>query len=70
MKVNQLANSHSCHKEAAQADVIQELIIEGVGCASCVGKIREVALSALSPGEYPFTCQMQMYRGDLVVREE
>ena len=27
----------------------------------------EVALPALSPGRYPFTCQMQMYRGELVV---
>ena len=32
-----------------------------------VGKIKEIALPALPPGEYPFTCQMQMYRGDLVV---
>jgi plastocyanin domain-containing protein len=34
-----------------------------------VGEIKEIALPALSPGEYPFTCQMQMYRGDLVVKE-
>lgn len=34
-----------------------------------VGEITEIALPALPPGEYPFTCQMQMYRGDLVVKE-
>jgi plastocyanin domain-containing protein len=34
-----------------------------------VGEIKEITLPALPPGEYPFTCQMQMYRGDLVVKE-
>ena len=34
-----------------------------------VGEIKEISLPALPPGEYPFTCQMQMYRGDLVVKE-
>lgn len=29
-----------------------------------------VALPALSPGDYPFHCQMQMYRGSLNVTEE
>jgi plastocyanin domain-containing protein len=34
-----------------------------------IGEVKEIALPALPPGEYPFTCQMQMYRGDLVVQE-
>lgn len=34
-----------------------------------VGEIKEISLPAMTPGEYPFTCQMQMYRGDLVVKE-
>lgn len=34
-----------------------------------IGEIKEIKLPALQPGEYPFTCQMQMYRGDLVVRQ-
>ena len=34
-----------------------------------VGEIKIIELPALQPGEYPFTCQMQMYRGDLVVTE-
>jgi plastocyanin domain-containing protein len=34
-----------------------------------IGEIKEIALPALRPGEYSFTCQMQMYRGDLVVKE-
>ena len=29
-----------------------------------------VPLPALSPGEYAFHCQMQMYRGTLVIQEE
>lgn len=28
---------------------------------------REVALQPMSPGRYAFTCQMQMYRGELIV---
>jgi plastocyanin domain-containing protein len=34
-----------------------------------VGEVKRIELPALTPGEYPFTCQMQMYRGDLVVKE-
>ncbi len=34
-----------------------------------VGELSEVALPALPPGKYPFTCQMQMYQGELVVKE-
>lgn len=34
-----------------------------------VGETKEIGLPPLTPGEYPFTCQMQMYRGDLVVKE-
>jgi plastocyanin domain-containing protein len=32
-----------------------------------VDKIKEIQLPALKAGTYPFTCQMQMYRGELVV---
>jgi plastocyanin domain-containing protein len=32
-----------------------------------VGQITKVALPALAVGEYPFHCQMQMYRGVLIV---
>jgi plastocyanin domain-containing protein len=32
-----------------------------------VDKVVQVPLPALAKGEYPFTCQMQMYRGVLVV---
>lgn len=35
-----------------------------------VGEISEVTLPALSSGEYTFTCQMQMYRGELIVEEK
>jgi len=45
----------------ADLDISQELR---------VGEIEEVRLPALPPGEYPFTCQMQMYRGDVVVKEK
>lgn len=31
-----------------------------------VGKTQKVELPSLKPGEYPFHCQMQMYRGVLV----
>ena len=44
----------------ADLDMSQELT---------VGEVSEVALPALPPGKYPFTCQMQMYRGDLTVKE-
>ena len=32
-----------------------------------VGQQTRIALPALEPGEYPYHCQMQMYRGVLVV---
>ncbi len=32
-----------------------------------LNKSKTIALPAMQPGEYPFTCQMQMYRGTLVV---
>jgi len=35
-----------------------------------VGEPVELALGAPPPGEYGFTCQMQMYRGTLVVGEQ
>lgn len=34
-----------------------------------VGTLKEVLIPELEAGEYPFTCQMQMYRGNLVVRD-
>lgn len=39
-------------------DISEELV---------VGKSKTVHLPALAKGEYPFHCQMQMYRGMLVV---
>jgi plastocyanin domain-containing protein len=44
----------------ADLDISQDL---------AVGEVSEVALPALPPGNYPFTCQMQMYRGELIVEE-
>ncbi len=32
-----------------------------------VNKYQEINLPPLAAGEYPFTCQMQMYRGALIV---
>lgn len=29
----------------------------------------DIALPALAPGEYSFTCQMQMYRGELIITD-
>lgn len=31
-----------------------------------VGQVTELQLPALDKGEYPFTCQMKMYRGTLI----
>ncbi|MEH6639405.1 MAG: cupredoxin domain-containing protein [Porticoccaceae bacterium] len=40
------------------ADISEELPLN---------KAKAIALPAMQPGEYSFTCQMQMYRGTLVV---
>lgn len=40
----------------------------GVSAELPLGKPVEVQLPALEPGEYPFSCQMQMYRGTLSVK--
>jgi plastocyanin domain-containing protein len=39
-------------------DVSEELLL---------GKSKTITLPAMQKGEYPFSCQMQMYRGTLVV---
>ncbi len=33
-----------------------------------LGEKKAVAIGPLSAGEYPFSCQMQMYRGSLIVK--
>ncbi|WP_346837547.1 cupredoxin domain-containing protein [Microbulbifer sp. SAOS-129_SWC] len=38
-----------------------------VSAQLAVNRDTEVHIPAAEPGEYPFTCQMQMYRGTLVV---
>jgi plastocyanin domain-containing protein len=35
-----------------------------------VGKPKEISLKVDKPGTYAFTCQMKMYRGELVVEKE
>jgi len=47
----------------------EKVIFEGleVSLDLPVGEAREVALQPPQAGEYAFTCQMQMYRGSLVV---
>ena len=40
----------------------------GIGSDLKLGAATEVALPALEPGEYGFTCQMGMDRGQVVVR--
>ncbi|TCK02337.1 cupredoxin domain-containing protein [Marinobacterium mangrovicola] len=32
-----------------------------------LNQAKEVRLQPMQPGHYPFTCQMQMYRGELIV---
>lgn len=38
-----------------------------VSAQLAVNEVTEVHLPAAEPGKYPFTCQMQMYRGVLLV---
>lgn len=40
----------------------------GVSASLPVGRPAELSLHPPAPGEYVFTCQMQMYRGILVAR--
>jgi plastocyanin domain-containing protein len=40
----------------------------GVAADLAVGKPTEVTITPEKPGEYPFTCQMRMYRGVVVAR--
>jgi len=39
----------------------------GISADLPLGKVTEVEVEVAEPGEYTFTCQMQMYRGELVV---
>ncbi len=32
-----------------------------------LNKTKDISLESLKPGIYPFSCQMQMYRGELIV---
>lgn len=45
----------------ADFDISEELPLD---------KSKDVILPAKEPGEYSFTCQMQMYRGKLIVTGE
>lgn len=40
----------------------------GISAELPLDKATEVRLPALQPGDYPFSCQMQMYRGTLSVK--
>jgi len=40
----------------------------GVAADLPLGQPVDVTVAPPQPGEYPFTCQMQMYRGALIVR--
>lgn len=45
----------------ADLDISEELPLD---------KPKNISLPPLSSGEYPFTCQMQMYRGTLIVNDD
>jgi plastocyanin domain-containing protein len=49
----------------------QKVLFDDLGVAADlpVGQPVELTLTPNEAGEYAFTCQMQMYRGTLVVRE-
>jgi plastocyanin domain-containing protein len=46
----------------------EQVIFESFGTSEelTIGKVKEIELLPAEPGEYSFTCQMQMYRGTLV----
>jgi len=48
----------------------EEVIFHGLGLSATlpVGRTKDVTVTVPAPGEYEFTCQMQMYRGHLVAR--
>lgn len=48
----------------------EKVIFESLGISSdlSLNESVEIKLDIPAPGEYEFTCQMQMYRGSLVVR--
>lgn len=65
---------------AGEATNIQFLRRDETPCAATVlipdieinedlplNQVKTLSLPALSKGEYPFSCQMQMYRGTLIV---
>lgn len=39
----------------------------GISADLALGQVTEVDVAVIEAGEYAFTCQMQMYRGQLVV---
>jgi len=42
----------------------------GIAADLPIGQPVELSIAPKQPGEYAFTCQMQMYRGTLVVRSD
>jgi plastocyanin domain-containing protein len=48
----------------------EQVIFDGLEVAAelPVGSPRELSLTPPKPGEYPFHCQMNMYRGRLIAR--
>jgi plastocyanin domain-containing protein len=46
----------------------EQVVFDSLGISEelTVGKAKEVEVFPAEPGEYVFTCQMQMYRGSLI----
>lgn len=47
----------------------EQVVFDSLGISEelPLGRAREIEVMPAEPGEYAFTCQMQMYRGSLVV---
>lgn len=47
----------------------EKVIFDGLGISADLplDEVTELEIEVAKPGEYPFTCQMQMYRGTLLV---
>ena len=47
----------------------EKVIFDSLGISAdlLLDEVKELEVEVAEPGEYPFTCQMQMYRGTLIV---
>lgn len=64
---NQVATLHFLRKDQAPCSEMLLIPELGISVSLPINKLISVDIPATQPGNYAFHCQMQMYRGELII---